>query len=66
MIARLVCLLLAVTSGLCSSRPHIVFILADDMVSTYKLFDHQSLISGVYILHISFDGFTDSIEAKKF
>lgn len=31
MILRLVCLLLAVTSALCSSRPHIVFILADDM-----------------------------------
>jgi hypothetical protein len=47
MILKLVCLLLAVTSSLCSSRPHIVFILADDMVSTYNLFDDQSFISGV-------------------
>jgi hypothetical protein len=35
------------------------------MVSTFKFFNGQSLISGIYILHIYFDGFTDSIEVKK-
>lgn len=65
MIFKLVCILLAVTSSRCSSRPHIVFIIADDMVSTYNLFDDQSFISGVSIWNISFDGVTDSIEVKK-
>jgi len=65
MILKLVCLLLAVTSSLCSSRPHIVFIIADDMVSTYNFCDDQSFISGVSVWNISFDGVTDSIEVKK-
>jgi hypothetical protein len=65
MFLRLVFLLLAVTSSLCSSRPHIVFILADDMVSIFQLLNDQSFISGVFIWNIYFDEVTDSNEVKK-